>query len=190
MSSAPKASPTTKAPASPVAPSKMVANAVSGFAAPLYRGKLNHGSIAELQEGFRILTNGQKINIIPTKELFTMMQGAGMHTSEEELQELLRVVHQDERTDGLEFSEFVELMTREVDESFADDLRHAFLVYDKNKTGTVTKKQFTEIFVAMGEHSSAEELEELLMLAEVVDGSETVDYNVFITELMVRLNKL
>lgn len=183
-------SPTGKGPGTPAPQSKILATAVSNFAAPIYRGTLNHGAIAELQEGFRILTNGQKVHAVPTADLLAAMQGAGMHTSEEELQELLRVVHQDERTDGLEYPEFVELMTREVDDSFAADLRQAFALFDKSKKGTVTKKQFTEMFVTMGEHSSAEELEELLMLAGITEDSETVDYNAFIGELMVRLHKV
>ncbi|KPA77604.1 putative ef-hand protein 5 [Leptomonas pyrrhocoris] len=164
--------------------------AMAGFSSPIYRGELTHGASAELQEGYRILTNGQKVNIISDKDLLKAIQASGLRVTEEEVNDLLRVVHQDERTLGLEFSEFMMLMTKEMDDQVMDEMRSAFHSIDKNNTGTVTKKQFTELFVSVGEHSSAEELDELLLLAEVSEDSETVDYNKLITELAIRLNKM
>lgn len=163
---------------------------LSGFSSAIYRGALNHSASAELQEGYRILTSGQKANIISDKDLFKAVHGCGLHTTEEEVNDLLRVVHQDERTLGLEFSEFMMLMTKEVDEKSIEEMRSAFSVIDKNKAGTVTKKQFTELFVSSGEHSSAEELEELMLLAETSEELEVVDYNKLINELAILLNKM
>ena len=82
------------------------------------------------------------------------------------------------------------LMKKEIDDHSMDEMRSAFRLIDKNNTGTVTKKQFTELFVSAGEHSSAEELDELMVLAEVSEDSDTVDYNKLITELGLRLNKM
>ncbi|KAK7198488.1 ef-hand protein 5 [Novymonas esmeraldas] len=163
---------------------------VSGFSSPIYRGALNHGAAAELQEGFRILTGGQKVNILSDKDLFKAIHNSGLHVTEEEVNELLRVVHQGERTLGLEFSEFMTLMTTEVEEQATEDMRAAFRAIDKKNTGTITKKQFTELFVSAGEHSSAEELEELMLLAETAEDAEVVDYNKLISELAIRLNKM
>jgi calmodulin len=177
--------------AAPTQASSSVRHAgVAGFSSPIYRGELNHGASAELQEGYRILTNGQKVNIISDKELYKAVQASGLRVTEEEVNDLLRVVHQDDRTLGLEFAEFMPLMTKEIDEHSMEEMRSIFRAIDKNNTGTVTKKQFTEMFVSAGEHSSAEELDELMVLAEVSEDSDTVDYNKLITELGLRLNKM
>ncbi|KAG5484633.1 hypothetical protein CUR178_07224 [Leishmania enriettii] len=161
----------------------------AGFSSAIYRGALNHSVSAELQEGYRILTNGQKANIISDQDLYKTVRNCGLHTTEEEMNDLLRVVHQDERTLGLEFSEFMMLMTKEIDEQSIEEMRKAFRVVDKKNTGTITKKQFTELFVSAGEHSSAEELEELMLLAETSEELDVVDYNKLISELAIRLNK-
>nr|P41045.1 RecName: Full=EF-hand protein 5; Short=EFH5 [Leishmania tarentolae]CAA48769.1 EFH5 [Leishmania tarentolae] len=163
---------------------------ISGFSSPIYRGRLNHSASAELQEGYRILTGGQKANIISDKDLFKAIHSCGLHTSEEEVNDLLRVVHQDERTLGLEFPEFMMLMTKGIDEASIAEMRRPFSVLDKAKTGVITKKQFTELFVSSGEHSSAEELEELMLLAETSEELEVVDYNKLINELAILLNKM
>lgn len=163
---------------------------VAGLSSPVFRGPLNHGSIAELQEGFRVLTGGKKNSVVTHKALLDVMGYVGVHTSEEELQELLRVVHQDDRTSDLEFAEFVMLMTREVDNKMEDELLSAFQAYDKNKTGRVTKKQFSEIFLFHGEKSSPEELDELLTIADVGDESDVIDYQKFVRELKHMLNNM
>ncbi|CAJ1006118.1 hypothetical protein Q4I28_001434 [Leishmania naiffi] len=163
---------------------------ISGFSSAIYRGALNHSASAELQEGYRILTNGQKASIISDKELYRAFHNCGLHTTEEEVNDLLRIVHQDEHALGLEFSEFMMLMTKEIDEQSMEEMRRAFRSLDRNNTGTITKKQFTELFVSAGEHSSAEELEELMLLAETSEESEVVDYNKLVNELAIRLNKM
>lgn len=183
--------PSKTASAAPSVPPSSVRHAgIAGFSSPIYRGNLNHGASAELQEGYRILTNGQKVSVISDKELYKAVQASGLRVTEEEVNDLLRVVHQDNRTLGLEFPEFMMLMTKELDESAMEEMRSAFRTVDKANTGTVTKKQFTEMFVSAGEHSCAEELDELMVLAEVSEESDTVDYNKLITELALRLNKM
>lgn len=161
-----------------------------GFSSPIYRGRLNHGAAAELQEGYRILTDGQKVNYINAADFFKVVQASGVHATEEEMTELLRVVHQDDRTAGLHFSEFLLLMTKEVDDGMREEMLQVFRPLDPNSTGHVTKKQFTELFVSGGENSSSEELEELLSLADAPEGSDSIDYMKFIAELAVRLNKM
>ncbi|KAG5510582.1 hypothetical protein JKF63_06879 [Porcisia hertigi] len=195
MSSRPKGSRSPPQPSQPPPlPPPPAANvhhaSVSGFSSPIYRGVLNHGASAELQEGYRILTNGQKANFISDKDIYKTVQSCGLHTTEEEVNDLLRVVHQDERTLGLEFSEFMILMTKEIDDKSIEEMRSAFRVLDKKNTGTITKKQFAELFVSSGEHSSAEELEEFMLLAEASEEEDVVDYNKLITELAIRLNKM
>eukprot|EP00796_Vickermania_ingenoplastis_P012002 gene12008-8270_t len=166
------------------------ATVVSGLCSPVFRGPLNHGSIAELQEGFRVLTMGKKNSVVTPKALLDVMGMVGVHTSEEELQELLRVVHQDDRTSDLEFAEFVMLMTKEVDKDMEEEMLSAFREYDKGNTGKVSKKQFSEMFLFHGEKSSPEELEELMTIAEANEESDVIDYQQFVRELKMTLNNM
>lgn len=163
---------------------------VSGLCSPVFRGPLNHGSTAELQEGFRVLTGGKKNSVVTPKALLDVMGAVGVHTSEEELQELLRVVHQEDRTSALEFAEFVLLMTREVDPKMEEEMLSVFKTYDKSGSGKVSKKQFTELFLFHGEKSSPEELEELMTIAEVGEDSDVIDYQKFVRELKLTLNNM
>ena len=86
------------------APSSVRHAGIAGFSSPIYRGELNHGASAELQEGYRILTNGQKVNIVSDKDLYKVVQASGLHMTEEEVNDMLRVVHQGDRTLWLEFA--------------------------------------------------------------------------------------
>ncbi|CCW64574.1 unnamed protein product [Phytomonas sp. EM1] len=163
---------------------------ITGLASPDFRGPLNHNTISELQEGFCILTRGQKTNTVSSKDFHAAMASTGMHVSEEELQELLRVVHSDDRTDGLEFAAFVALLTKEVDNQMVREMRSAFHPFDKEREGKISRKRFIEMFASMGARSSAEELDELMVLAECGDDSETVDYVKLCDELQRRLNRM
>lgn len=163
---------------------------VSGLCSPVFRGPLNHGSIAELQEGFRVLTGGKKNSVVTPKALLEVMETVGVHTTEEELQDLLRVVHQEDRTTDLEFAEFVTLMTKEVDAKMEEEMLSAFQASDKNKSGKISRKQFSELFLMHGEKSSPEELEELLTIADASDECDTIDYRKFVRELKLTLNNM
>lgn len=160
-------------------------------AAPVYRDMpLNHGTLAELQEGFRLLTQGQKVNIVSCNAMTDVMRSYGLHITAEELKEVLKVVHQDDRTDGLEFFEFVRLMTETVSDTMDTELRSAFAAIDSGKTGLVDRKQFTEMLVTLGEQSSMEELEEMMAFAGDCEKNGKIDYNRFISELVLRINHM
>ncbi|SCU65548.1 uncharacterized protein TEOVI_000732300 [Trypanosoma equiperdum] len=163
---------------------------VRGTSRPFYRKPVSHNTIAELAEGFRVLSNGQKTISIPMKEVSALMASVGLHLSDEEFHEVMRVFGQGEQTntEELSFKDFLSLMMCEVDDTMLEEMRSAFLHYDKQKTGFVTKKQFTELFATGGECSTPEEVEELLTIAEQDETDDKIDYNRFINELVHRLN--
>ncbi|CCW66690.1 unnamed protein product [Phytomonas sp. Hart1] len=163
---------------------------VTCLASPDFRGTLTHNTISELQEGFCVLTGGQKTNTVSISDFHAVMVNEGMHVSAEELRELLRVVHGDERTDGLDFAEFVALLTKEVDDVMVKEMHSAFHPHDKEGTGRVSRKYFAEMFASMGVKSTAEEVDELIALAETSEDSDTVDYVKLCEELQRRLNKM
>ncbi|RNE99979.1 EF-hand protein 5 [Trypanosoma conorhini] len=177
---------------SPQSPTMCTARDSRAMNRPLYRGPLSHNVISELAEGFRQLGGGQKKHFIPAQLILETMKNVGMHLSADEFQDVLRVVGQSEpqNADELSFSDFLLLMTREVEETMAEELRSAFHHYDKQRTGFVTRKQFTELFATLGERSPPEELEELLSLAEVDEVEEKIDYSRFVRELASRVNNM
>ncbi|CCD14628.1 unnamed protein product [Trypanosoma congolense IL3000] len=163
---------------------------VRGTSRPFYRRQMSHNTIAELAEGYRVLSNGQKAAAIPMKDVAALMSSVGLHLSEEEFHEVMRVFGRGEQTntEELSFKDFLALMTCEVDDTMLEEMRSAFLHYDKLRSGYVSRKQFTELFATRGECSSPEELEELLAVAEQDDMDDKIDYNKFINELAHRLN--
>ncbi|KEG05889.1 EF-hand protein 5 [Trypanosoma grayi] len=163
---------------------------VRGMSRPVFRKPMSHNTITELAEGYRVLSSGEKKVSIPRKDIFNMMQNVGLHMTEEEFQETMRVVGQGEQqsADEFTFCDFLLLMTREVDDGMVEELRTAFYHFDKQRTGFVTRKQFMEMFAMFGELSSPEELEELLTIAEQDEKEEKIDYNRFVNELAFRLN--
>ncbi|KAH9586298.1 hypothetical protein LSM04_005085 [Trypanosoma melophagium] len=169
---------------------KALSHDFRGITCPVYRKPISHNTIAELAEGYRILSGGQKTVSIAKKDMLALMQNVGLHMTEEEFAEVMRVIGQGENQNADEFSftEFLLLMTCEVNDTMVEELRSAFLHYDKQKNGFVTRKQFTEMFATLGERSSPEELEELLSIAEQDDTEQKIDYNKFVNELIIRLN--
>lgn len=156
----------------------------------VYRGPLTHNSTVELQEGFNILNHNEKQSSVTMKNLETVMHSVSMHTNEDELRELLKVAQQDDQTSELSFADFLLLMTKEVDEKMVSEMSSAFELYDTKRTGFVTAKQFKEIFQSMGERSSDEEIEELMMLVECTDDNDMIDYRKFVVEMANMLNTM
>lgn len=200
-SKGPNTAPKERAPLSPLRPNRphpaqSLGAAPSAdyrtFSRPVYRGPITHNTIAELAEGYRVLNAGQQDMCVAVKDIYTLMQNVGLHVSEEEVSDALRVVSQSERnnSDTFSFKDFLLLMTREVDDTMAEELRSAFYHCDKERTGYVTLKQFTEMFATLGERSSPEELEELLANAESGKEGDKIDYNRFVNELVIRLNSM
>ncbi|ESL11085.1 EF-hand protein 5 [Trypanosoma rangeli SC58] len=185
-------SPTGRRKNNPQSPTTGVAQEHRVMNRPLYRGPLSHNVISELAEGFHQLGGGQKRRIIPAKLIHETMTNVGMHLTADEFHDILRVIGQSDPQNAgeLNFSDFILLMTREVDDTMGEELRSAFHYYDKQQTGFVTRKQFTELFATLGERSPPEELEELLSLAEADEVEEKIDYNRFVRELTSRVNNI
>lgn len=162
----------------------MLPSSTTGFCAPAFRGPLNHGSIAELQEGFRVLTGGNKDCVVTPEALLGVMETVGVHTSMEELLDLLKIVHQDEESSDFTFNEFLTLMTGEVSGKMENELLSAFESCDKTKSGYISKEKFEDIFRSHGEKSDPQELQELLTFAASSEEDDRIDYRKFLKELM------
>ncbi|KAG8346633.1 hypothetical protein ERJ75_001665200 [Trypanosoma vivax] len=171
---------------------RLLTEDVRGISRPIYRRAMTHNTIAELAEGFRVLSGGQKTVSIPVKDVYALVASVGLHISEEDFHDAMRVFAQRDQPNLEEFSfrDFLSLMTCEVDDGTIEELRSTFFHFDKQRTGFVSRKQFIELFATCGERSTPDELTELLSLVEQDELDEKVDYNRFVNELALRLNQM
>lgn len=167
-----------------------------GFASPLSVNGLNnardlgisltHGEIAELHEGFRMLAGNNVVQQIGLKELKEVLVSVGFPAGDDLNDDIFRVANQQCMADHLTFPEFVLLMSKTVDERMQEELKSAFRHYDKLGTGYVTAAQFCEMLATMGEKSSPEEVNELLMFADP-EGTGRIEYGSMVAKLATKL---
>lgn len=132
---------------------------------PVFRGPLNHGSVAELQEGFRVLCGGKK-SILTLQALTERIRSVNIHVQEEELYDLLHSFHGDDSSSDFSFSDFVSLMTSEVTKEMQSEMIDFFKQYDEKKDGTISRKVLNDLLVSRGEPIRLDETDELSALAE------------------------
>lgn len=150
-------------------------------------GRVTHGDIAELHEGFRLLAGNNVVQHIGSAELREVLHSVGYGNSED-LTELFRVANQQCKADHLAFSEVLLLMTQSISEPMMEELISAFSLYDKHGTGFVTTGQFCEMMASFGEKSTVEEVAELMAFAEP-DAAMRIDYRKFVQQLSRKLER-
>lgn len=120
-----------------------------------------------------------KSGSISTKELLQVMRAIGKNPTEDEILEL--VMETDLNGNGtLDFEEFVEMMKKKTSEDDAkDDLREAFRIFDKDKSGFIDGKEIVLVTSTLGQALTDDELEAFIAEADL-DGDGKLDYNEFV----------
>jgi Ca2+-binding EF-hand superfamily protein len=120
-----------------------------------------------------------KSGSISTKELLQVMRAIGKNPTEDEILEL--VMETDLNGNGtLDFEEFVEMMKKKTTEEDAkDDLREAFRIFDKDKSGFIDGKEIVLVTSTLGQALTDDELEAFIAEADL-DGDGKLDYNEFV----------
>ncbi|XP_010250152.1 PREDICTED: probable calcium-binding protein CML25 [Nelumbo nucifera] len=106
--------------------------------------------IQELEHVFRKFdVNGD--GKISWSELGSIMGSLGHLATEEELQKMINEVDLDD--DGfIDFNEFIELNTKGVDSvKVMEDLRNAFLVFDKDRNGSISPEELQTVLKSLGD---------------------------------------
>lgn len=100
---------------------------------------------------------------IDKDEFSLFMQKLGYRPTSVELQEMIDEVDKD-RNGKIGFDEFKLLMTRTIRDEFAQaSCVDAFSVFDKNKSGKITKSELENVLHSKGEyHINEEEVRELM----------------------------
>nr|XP_022334736.1 calcium-binding protein LPS1-alpha-like [Crassostrea virginica] len=121
----------------------------------------------DLQKAFRIFDRDGD-GFITVKELRYLLTNLGERHTEEEVTEMIKEV-------DLNRKGKVENLTEEQ----INDIKEAFLVFDKDGDGTVSTEELGEVMRSMGQNPTEKEL--LDMIAEVdVDGNGDVEFDEFL----------
>merc|ERR1711862_1027012 len=88
---------------------------------------------------------------ITTKELGTVMRSLGQNPTEAELMDMINEVDAD-GSGTIDFPEFLTMMARKVKEVEGDEeLRQAFMVFDKDGNGFITANELRHVMMNLGE---------------------------------------
>lgn len=72
--------------------------------------------------------------------------------------------------------EFLDVMASKMGEnSFEDDLRDAFLIFDRDSNGYISKRELTFVMTSLGEHITDTAIENMIKEVDL-DGDGRVNY--------------
>lgn len=116
---------------------------------------------------------------ITADELIDVMTSLGQKPSENEVDAMIRKADQD--GDGsIDFMEFLDVMASKMGEnSFEDDLRDAFLIFDRDSNGYISKRELTFVMTSLGEHITDTAIEKMIKEVDL-DGDGRVNYEEFL----------
>ncbi|TFK37103.1 putative calmodulin [Crucibulum laeve] len=139
--------------------------------------KLSDEQFLAFQESFSLFDkNGD--GTITTEELGIVMRSLGQNPTEAELQDMLNEV--DANNDGtIDFEEFLEMMGRTfADADGEEELRQAFLVFDRDKSGKISTTELKQVMFNLGESLTDMEVDEMIREADV-DGDGEINFQEF-----------
>ncbi|XP_059608323.1 troponin C, isoallergen Bla g 6.0101-like isoform X2 [Phlebotomus argentipes] len=138
------------------------------------------------EETLKILQNAFKAfdtdNSVLTDDIGTILEMLGHKLDDQSLKTLIRT-HDPRRTGKLNFEQFCALAGVYVDieedqDAIREELREAFLLYDKERLGYLTTEVLRDILHELDDKISDEDLD--MMIDEIdADGSGTVDFEEF-----------
>ncbi|XP_065663267.1 calmodulin isoform X1 [Hydra vulgaris] len=139
---------------------------------------LSEANIQELKDSFGMFdTNGD--GTISIHEMSVVMESLGHHATEEEIKKMMRDV-QTKESSGIDFEEFIILMTRKKSaDDLTAELKEAFDYFDKDGDGSISSEELQTIMSKFGENLTSEELEEMMKEADA-NGDGKVDYAEFV----------
>jgi len=111
--------------------------------------------------------------------LGVIMKSLGKNPTQEELAVMISEVDAD-GSGEIEFPEFLQLMAKKLQTADSiDEMREAFLVFDRDKSGSVTASELKHVMSNLGEQVSDEEVEEMIREADA-DGDGELSFDDFL----------
>ncbi|KAJ0978026.1 hypothetical protein J5N97_013500 [Dioscorea zingiberensis] len=113
---------------------------------------------------------------ISTSELANILESLGQTASDEELARMMAVADAD--GDGfISLTEFLDLMSAD-DASALEDLRHAFAVFDTDRSGSISAEELATVLRSLGEGASVAQCRRMIDSVDR-DGDGMVNFEEF-----------
>jgi calmodulin len=143
-------------------------------------GALTEERIGVLKEVFSLFdANGD--GTITADKLGAVMTALGQRPTATELREMIRLAHDDDQKDTIDFLDFLTLMAsnpKGADEQEAG-IREAFKVFDKDGNGFISAADLRRVLTNLGEKITDEEVEDMVREADT-DGDGRINYEEFV----------
>ena len=137
--------------------------------------QLTKEQIEEYKSAFSLFSRAGRIT---SKELGALMRSLGQNPTVEELQEMMNEVDVD--TNGAaDFPDFLKIMvSKRKDEDSEDEVREAFRMFDKKKSGLISVAELRHVMTSLGDSLTDEEVDEMIGDA-TINGDGKVNYEEF-----------
>merc|ERR1712032_38622 len=111
--------------------------------------------------------------------LMIVMRSLGRKPTLEELKAMIAEVD-DDNSGEIEFPEFLKLMASKLQETDSvEEMREAFMVFDRDKSGSVSSSELKHVMCNLGEQVTNEEVEEMIKEADA-DGDGELSFDDFL----------
>ncbi|TNV75245.1 hypothetical protein FGO68_gene10885 [Halteria grandinella] len=147
--------------------------------------QMSEAQINECRDKFKMFDSEGR-GTITVRELGVVMRQLGVNPTDEELQEMIQEV--DESGEGeITFQQFISIMAHKMKDADSEQgTLEAFRVFDKERTGFISRGELKSILMTMGQLMTEEEAEDLL--EETQSNPEgNIDYMQFVKSLFQSL---
>ena len=106
--------------------------------------------------------------------LLQVLRKHGFRPSDEELKLMIENCEKDDKNGGIDFNEFIAMMTRQGSD-VEEDIAHSFRVFDRDSDGLITKEELMITMNNLGEPLSEEEVITMIEEADL-DGDGKINF--------------
>jgi len=141
----------------------------------LEQWKLSDQQVADYKEVFMLFDRDED-GVLSFTELQVVMKSLGQRPSEEELLSAVREVSEDYIYDTVEFNEFLQLMSKQEEQSFSmTDLLEAFRLFDEDDDGLLTISELSSALTQLGDPLTNLEVKQMLRQARFITENVVVE---------------
>merc|ERR1712228_499557 len=110
--------------------------------------------------------------------------GSSGSPTEAELKKMVSAILEGKDSNKITFPEFLTMMAQTIQyKDNEEEVREAFRVFDKEKTGFISAAELRHIMTNLGEKLSEEEADEMIREADI-DGDGQINYEEFVKMMM------
>merc|ERR1711934_1317076 len=138
---------------------------------------------ADFRKNFNLFDK-KRTGAIPIGDIGTVLRSLGQNPTEAELAALMEEVDKD-KSGTIEFEEFIDLMVRtnKTHERMEEEIKNAFLTFDADGSGFITREELVETLTTMGDPVDEETINGMIAEADL-DGDGKINYAEF-TKIML-----